>query len=376
MDGYEVTHEGERGGEVTIHVAGRIALDTVGEVRAELDRLMEGLEPSGLIVELSDVTFMDSTGALTIFELERSAERASIPVERRNPSEAIRGMMNLLTREALDAEPVREARSDAGLLQGLGRTSLEVYEDVVGTLTFLGEFILSSLYAVRHPRLFRLRDTFKQVGRVGMEGLPLVGVISFMLGFVVALMAFDELRRYGGISVLPTVVTKAMVKQFGPLITAILVAGRSGSAFAAEIATMQINDEVDALRIMGFNPVRFLALPRVLATILVLPILSVYGNLLGIFGGLVIGVADAGMSLMSYVQGIPGAITMADGLESLVKSAVFGALVAGIGCQRGFRARRSPEEVGTSTTSAVVSAIFLILFTDAVAALVVSRLGI
>jgi phospholipid/cholesterol/gamma-HCH transport system permease protein len=171
-------------------------------------------------------------------------------------------------------------------------------------------------------------------------------------------------------------VTKAMVKQFGPLITAILVAGRSGSAFAAEIATMQINDEVDALRIMGFNPVRFLALPRVLATILVLPLLSVYGNLLGIFGGLVIGVADAGMSLMSYIQGIPGAITMADALESLIKSAVFGALVAGIGCQRGFRARRSPEEVGTSTTSAVVSAIFLILFTDALAALVVSRLGI
>jgi phospholipid/cholesterol/gamma-HCH transport system permease protein len=376
MDGYQVSHEGEREGEVTIHLAGRIAFDTVGGLGAELDDILATLEPSRLTVDLSGITFIDSAGAFTIFELERRAEKRSIPVRRTTPSEAVRGMMRLLRRETLEAEPLKESFGGSGFRQMVGTTSLDIFDDVVGTMTFLGEFILSGLSVVRHPRLFRARDVFEQLGRVGMDGLPLVGVIDFMLGFVVALMAFDQLRQYGAIPVLPTVVTKAMVEQFGPLITAILVAGRSGSAFAAEIASMQINDEVDALRIMGFNPVRFLALPRVLATIVAVPVLSVYGNLLGILGGLVVGVADGGMSVASYVQGVPLSITTADVLESLIKSAVFGALVAGIGCQRGFRARKGPAEVGTCTTSSVVSAIFLIILTDALAALVISRLGI
>jgi phospholipid/cholesterol/gamma-HCH transport system permease protein len=376
VEGYRVTHEGESGGDVTVHLEGRVALDTVGELGAEVNEVLDALEPSRLTLELSGVTFMDSAGALTVFTLERRAEERSIPVERANPSEASRGMLRLLRREALKAEPRREAPRGSGWLHLVGSTSIEVYEDFLGTMTFLGELMLSSLAVVRYPRLFRGRDLLKQIGRVGMEGLPLVGVISLMLGFVVALMAFDQLRKYGATTMLPTQVTKAMVEQFGPLITAILVAGRSGSAFAAEIASMKINDEVDALAIMGFNPVRFLAMPRVLATIVAVPVLAVYGDVLGIFGGLIVGLSDAGMSVISYVHGVPQSISMASVAESLVKSAVFGALVAGIGCQRGFRARRSPAEVGTSTTSAVVSAIFLIIFTDALAALVISRLGI
>ncbi len=376
MADYRVGHESEPGGEVTIRLSGRIALDTLAGVSSDLDELVQSLAPSRLTLDLSGVDFMDSAGALAIFEVERRAEERSVPVERVNPSAAVRGMTRLLSRAALEAEPHKEPPRRSGMLHAVGAAAEDVYHDFLGTMTFLGELLLSGLSLVRRPRRLRIGDLVEQIGRVGLDGLFLVGTIGFMLGFVVALMALTQLRKYGVVTMLPTVVTKALVSQFGPLITAILVAGRSGSAFAAEIASMKINDEVDALRVMGFSPVRYLALPRVAATIVAVPLLSVYGNLLGIFGGFIVGVAEGGMSPVTFIQGIPLGLTMNDALESLIKSAVFGALVAGVGCQRGFRARRSPEEVGTSTTSAVVSSIFLIILTDAVAALVISKLGL
>jgi phospholipid/cholesterol/gamma-HCH transport system permease protein len=185
-------------------------------------------------------------------------------------------------------------------------------------------------------------------------------------------MSSLQLKQFGANIYVASLVGVAMVTELGPIMTAIIVAGRSGSAFAAEIGTMKVNEEVDALITMGFDPIRFLAIPKVLAAVGVVPLLTLYSDLFGIAGGLAVGVLGLDLTVNSYVQATMRVITVAAILKSLIKSVFFGALIAGIGCQRGFQVRGGAEEVGSATTSAVVAGIFLIVVTDSAFAILYS----
>jgi phospholipid/cholesterol/gamma-HCH transport system permease protein len=177
-------------------------------------------------------------------------------------------------------------------------------------------------------------------------------------------MSSLQLKQFGANIYVAQLVGVAMVTELGPIMTAIIVAGRSGSAFAAEIGTMKVNEEVDALVSMGFDPTRFLAIPKVLAAMLVVPVLTLYADFFGVAGGLVVGVLGLDLSVYTYVQETMKVISITDIVKSLIKSVVFAVLIAGIGCQRGFQVRGGAEAVGASTTSAVVAAIFLIIVMD------------
>ena len=221
-----------------------------------------------------------------------------------------------------------------------------------------------------HPRSVRWGDVLFYMKRAGVDGLPIIGLIGLLLGLILAFMSSLQLKQFGANIYVASLLAVAMVQELGPIMTAILVAGRSGSAFAAEIGTMKVNEEVDALVTMGFDPVRFLAIPKVLAAMLVVPLLTVYATLFGLLGGLIIGVLGLDLTVYSYVTESRRAIELFDILSSLVKSVVFALLVAGIGCQRGFQVRGGAEAVGSATTSAVVAGIFLIIVTDSAFALV------
>jgi phospholipid/cholesterol/gamma-HCH transport system permease protein len=208
--------------------------------------------------------------------------------------------------------------------------------------------------------------------RTGVEGLPIVGLLSFLLGLIIAFMSSLQLKQFGANIYVASLVGVAMVTELGPIMTAIIVAGRSGSAFAAEIGTMKVNEEVDALITMGFDPIRFLAIPKVLAAVLVVPLLTLYSDFFGIAGGLAVGVLGLDLTVNSYLQATMKVITVAAILKSLIKSVFFAALIAGIGCQRGFQVRGGAEEVGSATTSAVVAGIFLIVVTDSAFAILYS----
>jgi phospholipid/cholesterol/gamma-HCH transport system permease protein len=200
--------------------------------------------------------------------------------------------------------------------------------------------------------------------RAGADGLPIVALISLLLGLIMAFMSSLQLKQFGATIYVANLVTLAMVRELGPIMTAILVAGRSGSAFAAEIGTMVVNDEVNALVTMGFDPIRFLAVPKVLAVMVVVPILTVYADLFAILGGLIVGITGLDLTAFTYIQQTKSSIRVFDFATSLIKAVVFALLIAGIGCQRGFQVKGGAEGVGTSTTSAVVSAIFLIILAD------------
>jgi phospholipid/cholesterol/gamma-HCH transport system permease protein len=270
----------------------------------------------------------------------------------------------------LKLPPLITAERRAGLIDQLGGASISFANDLFQVISFLGDLLTSLGYALLHPRSVRWGDVLFYMKRAGVDGLPIIGLIGLLLGLILAFMSSLQLKQFGANIYVASLLAVAMVQELGPIMTAILVAGRSGSAFAAEIGTMKVNEEVDALVTMGFDPVRFLAIPKVLAAMLVVPLLTVYATLFGLLGGLIIGVLGLDLTVYSYVTESRRAIELFDILSSLVKSVVFALLVAGIGCQRGFQVRGGAEAVGSATTSAVVAGIFLIIVTDSAFALV------
>ena len=257
----------------------------------------------------------------------------------------------------------------------LGEGVLGEAADLNFTLAFIGSVCLSLIYVCLHPRSLRADETLSSMKSVGVDALPVVGLISFLLGLIMAFMSAVQLQQFGANIYVASLVSLAMVRELGPIMTAIIVAGRSGSAFAAEIGTMKISDEVDALFTMGFDPTRFLAVPKIVASVLMVPILTLFSNLFAIVGGLVVGVFMLDLTANAYIAQTLKTLTLFDVFWGFLKAAVFALLIAGIGCLRGFQVRGGAAEVGRATTSAVVSSIFFIILADAVFAVILRYWG-
>jgi phospholipid/cholesterol/gamma-HCH transport system permease protein len=208
--------------------------------------------------------------------------------------------------------------------------------------------------------------------KTGVDGVPILCLISFLMGLIMAFMSSLQLQQFGANMYVASLVAIAMVREMGPIITAVLVAGRSGSAFAAEIGTMRVNEEVDALITMGFDPVRFLAIPKVFAAVLVVPLLTFFADFSAILGGMVVGVFGLDLTFHTYAKQTSWALTVFDIWSGIVKSIVFAVLIAGIGCHRGFQAKGGAESVGNAATSAVVSGLFLIIVADSLFAIILN----
>ena len=212
----------------------------------------------------------------------------------------------------------------------------------------------------------RLGRAVHQAMSVGVAALPIVSLISFFVGLILALQGAYELRRLGALQLVANAVAVSMTRELGPLMTAIVVIGRSGSAFAAEIGTMKVNEEIDALETMALEPVPFLVAPKFLAMMLMVPCLTTWADLMGVLGGGSFGVTSAGFTWTTYIRATLNAIELRDILLGLVKAFMFGVVITAVGCQEGFSTGLGSEEVGRSTTSAVVKSIFLVVAVDLV----------
>jgi phospholipid/cholesterol/gamma-HCH transport system permease protein len=361
---FEMNIQGERGRDVTLSLSGRLETENLKAFLYEAKALVEEKGPTHVTVDLSKIEFLDSAGALGLVELEEEAKAKSIPLEFVNVTEDARKIMGLINRKALAMKPLISDQESFGLIEQIGEASLDIYDDFVSIMTFLGDLLTALIRSIFHPRSVRWDDVFFYMKRAGVEGLPIVGLINFLLGLIIAFMSSLQLKQFGANIYVASLVGVAMVSELGPIMTAIIVAGRSGSAFAAEIGTMKVNEEVDALVTMGFDPTRFLAVPKVLAAMMVVPVLTLYADFFGIAGGLVVGVLGLDLTVYTYIQETMKVLTIASIVKSMIKSVVFAMLISGIGCQRGFQVRGGAEAVGSATTSAVVAAIFLIIVMD------------
>jgi len=237
----------------------------------------------------------------------------------------------------------------------------------VGSLASLGGRAAHDIFiGPFHGKPLRLRRAVSQAMDVGVQALPILSLITFFIGLILALQGAYELRRFGAVNYIAATVAISMTRELGPLITAIVVIGRSGSSFAAEIGTMRVSEEIDALETMAISPVDFLVAPKLIAMIVMLPCLTIWADAMGILGGSVFGVWQAGFTFVRYLQVSVDALILRDLTTGLIKSVMFGATITAVGCLEGLSTGAGAEQVGRSTTAAVVKSIFLVVLEDLV----------
>ncbi|HEY8898939.1 MAG TPA: MlaE family lipid ABC transporter permease subunit [Chthoniobacterales bacterium] len=350
----EISVEGSR-----IRLKGR--LDAPGTAKV-WNRAVKAAD-KGAIVDASGVTYCDSAGAALFYELEQGR---GAKIE--NLSEDTRSLLKPYGEDAFPKLDGGKQRHESAPV-AIGRVAVALAADLREQLTFTGQASVALLAGVMNPGRVRWGDMWHTVETAGVNALVIVGMIGFLTGMIMAFQSTVPLQQFGVDIFVVNLVALAMLRELGGIMTAIVLSGRSGSAFAAEIGTMKVNEEVNALTTMGIDPVRFLVVPKVMAAIIVTPLLTIYANVIGIAGGLMV-VMIFGHPWAAVYNQLLGAVTMNDIFAGLIKSFFFGALVGGIGCLRGLQTKSGASAVGESTTRAVVSGIFLIILVDAIFAVV------
>ncbi len=248
----------------------------------------------------------------------------------------------------------------------IGRATLNGLAYVGGLARLAGRAAHAAFITPIQGQRLRFNRAVHQAMAVGVGALPIISLITFFVGTILALQSAYELRKFGAMQFVASAVAISMTRELGPLMTAIVVIGRSGSAFAAEIGTMKVSEEIDALETMALDPVRFLVTPKFLAMLLMMPCLTTWADFMGVLGGSVFGVSNAGFTFGSYIRATLDSLLLRDITTGLVKSVMFGIVITAVGCQEGFSTGAGSEEVGRSTTSAVVKSIFLVILVDLV----------
>ncbi|MCO5122597.1 MAG: MlaE family lipid ABC transporter permease subunit [Rhizobacter sp.] len=261
-------------------------------------------------------------------------------------------------------------------LARVGRRAFTAWQQAQGMLRFNGEIALAALRMLAHPRRFRLRTMLRNVQIGGFDALPIIGLTSFLLGVVVAYQGADQLRHYGANIFVVELVGYSMLREFAPLITAIIIAGRSGSAYAAQIGTMLVTEEVDAMRTLGIDPIELLVLPKIAALAIALPLLTVFADVTGVIGGMIMARAQLDVGFYEFIDRFGRELRGSSLLIGIGKSWVFAIIIAVIGCFQGFRTRGSADSVGRQTTLAVVQSIFIVIVADALFSIAFSAIGI
>jgi phospholipid/cholesterol/gamma-HCH transport system permease protein len=267
-------------------------------------------------------------------------------------------------------------KSPQDTISQVGSAAIEFFRDVPQMLHFLGEVTQSLLRLLTGRAHFRHRDLWLEVEEVGPRALPIVSVISFLVGLILAYLGADQLRLVGAQIYIADLVAIGMVREIGALMTGIIIAGRTGAAFAAQLGTMQVNEEMDAYKTLGIPPVDFLVLPRILALMLMVPLLTLYSGFIGMLAGMLVSVSIFDIGVFEYYTETLRALEFKHFLVGLSKGTVYGAMIAFAGCLRGMQCGRSAEAVGRAATSAVVTAILLITIAASIMTIVYYQLGI
>ena len=364
--------------------AARLALEPAGEgavrVRAAGAWTVRGIEPlaraplpappadARVVLDGSAVAALDTAGAWLLWRI------AGGEAELAGWRPGFAALLELVRRHARLGPPPEARRP--GPLAALGARVVRQAREAWSLLAFVGAVALDLSRALARPRHLRLGLALQEVQAAGVSALPIVGLLAFLMGIVIAYQGGVQLRSYGANIFVADLVGLSVLREIAPLITAILLAGRSGSAYTAQIGTMRVTEEIDALRTLGLSPLEILVVPKLLGLVLALPLLTVYADALGVAGGMLMAQWVLEVSPSAFVERLHQAVGLSDYLVGVGKAPVFAALIALVGCHRGFLAGASADSVGRQTTLSVVQAIFLIIVTDAAFSVVFSWLGL
>jgi phospholipid/cholesterol/gamma-HCH transport system permease protein len=356
----------EESGMLTLSAAGEWLVESA----AEIDRRLRALalpRDRRVTIDLAGVDRMDTAGAWLLLRTERDLAVRGNAVEMRNLRPNFAPLLNQV-RAAGTITPARHPRPAhhtlAGFIGRIGEISVGLLSRAYSILGFVGIASATAVQLIRNPRRLNMTAISVQLEQTGVDSLPIVGLLNFLIGVVIAYQGADYLRYYGLESYTVQLTAASILRELGVLLTAIILAGRSGSAFTAQIGTMRVNEEIDAMRTIGLDPVEVLVLPRLFGLMLTLPMLTLWGNFMGLFGGWLMVRIDLGMGNEQFFNNLSTLYPWSYWI-GLIKSPFFAMIVALIGCYEGFQVERSAESVGRKTTLSVVEAIFLVIVTDA-----------
>jgi len=361
-------------GSRELRLAGRLDAYSIAGVwwqaRAEVQRMRD----RRIVIDATAVDYCDGGGVAMLVDLLRQERPPTAPVVVRGLKREFQTLLDQFDPASLRAPagaPPERLRS----VEEIGRAALIVERDIVTQIAFIGETSSAIWYAIRNPHRVRWKDVWYTCEQVGVNALPIVALISFLLGLIIAFQSAVPMRQYGAELFVADLVGLSILRELGPLMTAILLAGRSGAAFAAEIGTMKVNEELNALTTMGLDPVRFLVVTRILAALLTVPLLTLFADVIGIFGGAVT-MVSFNIPILAYLREIDTLVDVKDLWAGLAKAPAFAILIAGIGCLRGLQTQSGASAVGISATRAVVSGIILLVVVDGIYAFIYYLLDI
>jgi phospholipid/cholesterol/gamma-HCH transport system permease protein len=353
---------GVRDGAVVLVIEGRLDSNTTGKIWRQATETVIAAKAPNIVVDAGAVDYCDGSGIALLVHLRDLQHKNGRRLEIHNLGPEFQRLLDEWDPGDL-ARLESHHRRKTNLAEDVGRGIVGLWEDIRSLIGFVGELVSALGRAAMHPKSVRWRDVVRVAETAGVNALPIVALVSFLMGVIMAFQGAISLRRFGADVFVANLVGLAMLRELGPLMTAIILAGRSGSAFAAELGTMKVREEIDALKTMGLDPVRFLVVTRVTAAVMMMPLLTVFADLLGLLGGAVV-MRSFGIPLVTFYHQVQYQVTYGSFVGGLVKSFVFGILVAAIGCLRGLQTTTGASAVGESTTRAVVSGIVLIVITD------------
>lgn len=345
---------------------------------ANLERSLDTLvwpEKKVLHFDVSGIAEMDTAGAWLLCRTIRMLEGRGYTALLQGQREDHEALLNVVKAFDISADtlvPIKEL----GLLEKIGQKSWPHFQQAIGMLEFLGETSIAISRSVAQPSRIRWKPLLYNLQNSGFNALPIVGLLAFLMGVVISYQGAGQLQRYGANIFIVDLVGLSMLRELAPLMTAIIVAGRSGSAFAAQIGTMKVTEEIDALRTIGISPMDVLVLPKVLALMIALPLLSVYADMMGVLGGMVMAKTQLGVSYTDFSDRFSDAVNLSALMVGIGKAPIFAAIIAMVGCFQGLQVRNGSDSVGRQTTVSVVQSIFLIIVADAIFSVVFSWLKI
>ena len=361
-------------GNLTVVIQGRLDADSVGQACSEAIKKISDIKPSLLEVDAFAVEYCDGAGAALLLQLKQRQE-----TEKRQF--LIKGLKTEFEQliKIFDPGQISEYSPEKYSLKRIigyaGMGCCQAWSDFKTQNSFLGELLVKYFATVLKPKTLRWGDTFLIAEKSGADAVGITCMLGFLIGLILAFQSAIPMQQFGAQIYVADLVVICLFRELGPLITAVVFAARSGSAYAAEVGTMKVNEEIDALTTMGIDPVKFLAIPRMISGLVVMPLLTMFNHLFGLLGcGLVM--LSLGFPPVTYMNQIRNAASLGDLMGGLVKTLVFGAVIAGIGCLRGLQTGTGASAVGDSATRAVVSGIITVILVDFVFAVVYFYLGI
>jgi len=360
----------------TLCLSGRLDAGGIAGIWHQASLAIGRIKNAALVINLEGVEYLDMAGAAFIVHL-KTLDKKRTP----EASPQINGLksefkplLSLAEKIEIDSD-FKNPVPTHSFIEKTGKNLSDALSDARIFIGFIGEITWAMIASLKHPGRIRWADTLVIAERAGVDALPIVALISFIVGLVMAFQAAIPMKMFGAEIYVANLIGIATVRELGPLMTAIVLAGRSASAFAAEIGTMKINEELDALTVMGMDPVKFLILPPVIAPPLITPLLNIFATLVGIAGGAVV-IVSLGYPLVAYYNQVVNFVTWQDFTGGIVKCFVFGILIAATGCIRGYQTARGPSAVGEATTRAVVSSIILIAVFDGIFSIIYYYMGV